>query len=74
MHITALAILMRKIAAPGAELSWAASVLHENAAAVLAFDWMQLLSIYLFRMRFPPRHTALGRTETLLPMPGRLLK
>jgi len=45
---------MGKITPPGAELPRAASILHENASAVLAFDRIQLLPGHLLRMCRPP--------------------
>jgi len=74
MSITTLTIPMGEITAPGAELPRAASILHENASAVLALDRIQLLPGHLLRMSCPPCNTALRRAEALLPMPGRLLK
>lgn len=65
---------MGEITALGAELPRAASILHENASAVLALDRIQLLPGHLLRMSCPPCNTALRRAEALLSMPGGLLK
>ena len=73
MRITALPITVRKIAYPGAELPRAAAVLQEDCTALLTFH-VGLSSLHLFRVRCPPCHPALGRAESLLPMPGSLLK
>lgn len=65
---------MGKIAAPGAELTRAATVLQEYRSAMAALNLEQLFTLHLFRMRLPPCCAALRGAEALLPMPGRLLK
>lgn len=65
---------MCKIAAPGAELTRAATVLQEYCSTMAAFNLEQLFTLRLFRMRLPPCCAALRGAEALLPMPRRLLK
>ena len=65
---------MDEITVPGAELPWAASILQEGCAAMLAFHRRELLPLHPFGMCSPPCHAALGGTEPFLPMPGRLFQ
>ena len=74
MIITTLSMPMGEIAAPGAELTRAATVLQEYCSAIAALNLEQLFTLHLFRVRLPPCCTALRGAEALLPMPGRLLK
>ena len=65
---------MGKIAAPGAELTRAATVLQEYRSAMAALNLEQLFTLHLFQVRLPPCYAAFCGAETLLPMPAGLLK
>ena len=74
MIITTLSMPMCKIAAPGAELTRAATVLQEYRSAMAALNLEQLFTLHLFQVRLPPCYAAFCGAETLLPMPAGLLK
>ena len=74
MSITSLSMPMGKIAAPGTELTRAATVLQEYCSAMAALNLEQLFTLHLFQVRLPPCYAAFCGAETLLPMPAGLLK
>lgn len=61
---------MGKIAAPGTELTRAATVLQEYCSAMVALNLEQLFTLHLFQVRLPPCCAALRGAEALLTMPG----